>query len=85
MWARIVLVEPSVYTPMIFTNVARLLAVVERVGVVRAGLLATMRQRRAGVVAVVAFCRSVVVGVGRGGQLPAFVKLGAARRRAARR
>ena len=41
--ASVVLVEPSVYTTMIFTNMARLLAVVERVGVVGARLLATMR------------------------------------------
>ena len=70
MRARVVLVEPSIYTPVVFTNVARLLAVVERVGVVGAAFLAAMRQRGAGVVAVVA-CR-VVVGVGGGGQLPSF-------------
>ena len=79
MWARIIFFQPSIYTAVVLTNMTRLRAVVERVGVVRARLLAAMRERRAGVVAIMT-CR-VVVGVGGGGQLPTMVGVGAARRR----
>ena len=81
MRARIIFFQPSIYTAVVLTNMTSLLAIMERVGVVRAGLLATMRQRGTGVVAVVAFGCSVVVGVGRGGQLPTLFGVGAARRR----
>jgi hypothetical protein len=38
----VVFFQPSIYTPMIFANMTSLLAVVERVGVVGAALLAAV-------------------------------------------